>query len=453
MLLDEFAAYCAAEGLRDLSAEVRGHARRALIDWASALYPGTLVAPGTAMVAAHRAELGVGRSSLPGFGTTCFPALAAWINGTVSHTVEMDDIFRDAIYHPGCPTIAAALAVAEDIGATGDQLLRAIVIGYEVSTRIGAAVQPAHYRFFHTTGTAGVFGAAAASAALLAPGKADVALNAMATAASFASGLQQAFRSDAMTKALHAGHAAQVGVQAAQAAAHGVTGAADILEGAAGFGAALAGSPSWRGATDGLGTDYNIGRITMKAHACCGHTFAAIDAAVALRETPGFDINQVRAIDVETYQVALDVTGNPDPRTAFEGKFSLPFVVCHALVHGSVRLDAFGPERLADPAIRQLMKTVHLVADPAMTAGFPSLRSARMRITFADGSTLDHHSPYRKGDPEAPLSDAELNAKFRELVAPVLGDLRANSLLAQFRELGAQPVSSLDLSARAQAAS
>jgi 2-methylcitrate dehydratase PrpD len=445
MLLDDYAAYCATESVRALSDEVRHHARRALIDWASALYPGTVIAPGTALVAAHRAELGVGRSSLPGYGTTAFPALAAWINGTVSHTAEMDDIFRDAIYHPGCPTIAAALAVAEDIGATGDELLRAIVIGYEVSTRIGAAVQPAHYRFFHTTGTAGVFGSAAAVSALLAPGRADVALNAMATAATFASGLQQAFRSDAMTKALHAGHAAQIGLQAAQAANHGVTGAADILEGAAGFGAALAGNPSWKGATDGLGTRYNIGAITMKAHACCGHTFAAIDAAVELRKSPGFDVGQVRAIDIDSYQVALDVTGNADPKTAFEGKFSLPFVVSHALVRGAVRLDAFGPERLNDPVIRKLMKKIKLVADPAMTAGFPSLRSARMRIAMADGRTLEHHSPYRKGDPEAPLTDTELDAKFLELVGPVLGNAPTEALLAQLWNLGAQPVASLNL--------
>ena len=399
------------------------------------------------MVAAHRTELGVGRSSLPGFGTTCFPALAAWINGTVSHTVEMDDIFRDAIYHPGCPTIAAAVAIAEDIGASGDELLRAIVIGYEISTRIGAAMQPEHYRFFHTTGTAGVFGAAAAAAALLAPGKAHVALHAMATAATFASGLQQAFRSDAMTKALHAGHAAQIGLLAAQSAAHGVTGVPNILEGPVGFGAALAGNPSWNGATEGLGTRYNIGAITMKAHACCGHTFAAIDAAVTLRATPSFDIHNVHAIDIDTYQVALNVTGNPEPSTAFEGKFSLPFVVCHALVHGSVRLDAFGPERLNDPTIRTLMKTVRLVADPAMTAGFPSMRSAHMRITMADGSTLSHHSPYRKGDPEAPLSDAELDTKFRELVTPVLGEARADALLTQLWDLGAHPVASLHLAA------
>lgn len=445
MLLEDHARYCAAESLRKLPPEVLHHARRALIDWASALYPGTRVAPCTALAEAHREEFGVGRSSLPGLGTTAFPALAAWINGSASHAVEMDDIFRDAIYHPGCPTIAAALAVGEHIGATGDELLRAIVIGYEVSTRIGAAVQPAHYRFFHTTGTVGVFGSAAAAAALLAPGNAQVALHAMATAATFASGLQQAFRSDAMTKALHAGHAAQVGVQAAQGAARGVTGVPDIMEGAVGFGAALANSPSWEEATSGLGVEYNIGRITMKAHACCGHTFAAVDAVLALRAAHAFDPADVRAIVVDTYQVALDVTGNPDPTTAFEGKFSLPFVVSHALLRGSVRLDAFGADRLEDPAIRAMLEKIRLVADPAMSAGFPSLRSARVRIELADGRSLEHHAPYRKGDPEAPLDDAELEAKFRELVAPVLGTSRADSLLAQLWAVGAQPLSELRL--------
>ncbi len=445
MLLEQFSNWCAAESLRELAPTVRHHARRALIDWASALYPGTIVAPATALVAAHRGELGSGHSSLPGQGTTAFPALAAWINGSTSHTVEMDDIFRDAIYHPGCPTIAAALAVAEDLGASVDELLRAIVIGYEVSTRIGAAIQPAHYRFFHTTGTVGVFGAAAAATALLAPGKADVAMHAMATAATFASGLQQAFRSDAMTKALHAGHAAQVGVQAAMAATHGVTGVHDIMEGPVGFGAALAENPSWTGVTSGLGVGYNIGNMTMKAHACCGHTFAAIDAAVALRQSDAFNSEHIRAIEIDTYQVALDVTGNTDPTTSFEGKFSLPYVVCHAILRGSVRLDAFSADRLRDPAIRTLMKSVRLSADPAMTKHFPTQRAARMRVVMADGSAIEHHARYRKGDPEAPLTDAELNAKFGELVTPVLGAERASELLGKLWRLASEPVRDLQL--------
>jgi len=230
MLLDDFAEYAHGEARRGLQPEVLHHAKRALVDWFSALFPGTAVAPATQLLRTFAAELGHGKSSLPGFDTSAFPGTAAWINGSASHAVEFDDIFRDAIYHPGCPTIAAALAIAEDQGKSGLELLTAVTIGYEISTRIGVAVQPSHYRYFHTTGTVGCFGGAAAVAALLAPGDRNVMRHALATAASFAAGLQQAFRSDAMTKALHAGHAASIGVLAGSGAANGVTGALDILE-------------------------------------------------------------------------------------------------------------------------------------------------------------------------------------------------------------------------------
>ncbi|WP_329957623.1 MmgE/PrpD family protein [Bordetella petrii] len=156
MLLEQLADYGARDSVRDLPADVVHYAKRALVDWFSALYPGTRVAPSPQLLAAHRPELGSGRSSLPGNGTTAYSATAAWINGSVSHAVEFDDIFRDAVYHPGCPVIAAALAVAEEQDASGAALLNAIVVGYEISTRIGAAVQPAHYKYFHTTGTVAV---------------------------------------------------------------------------------------------------------------------------------------------------------------------------------------------------------------------------------------------------------------------------------------------------------
>jgi 2-methylcitrate dehydratase PrpD len=113
-LLKDFAEYAHRDAQRKLPDEVLHYAKRAVVDWFSALYPGTKVSPATNLVRAHAQELGHGRSSLPGFNTTAFPATAAWINGSASHTVEFDDIFKDAAYHPGCPTIAAALAVAED---------------------------------------------------------------------------------------------------------------------------------------------------------------------------------------------------------------------------------------------------------------------------------------------------------------------------------------------------
>ena len=429
-LLESIAAYGARDATRALPPEVVHHAKRAVIDWFAALYPGTRVSPAVNLVRAHAAELGVGRSSLPGFGTTAFPATAAWINGSASHSVEFDDIFRDAVYHPGCPVIAAALAVAEDRAASGGAMLSAVTVAYEISTRIGAAVQPSHYKFFHTTGTAGVFGGAAAAAALLAPGDALVMRHALATAGTFAAGLQQAFRSDAMTKPLHAGHAASVGVQSAMAAASGVTGAADILEGDAGFGAAMSEGAKWERAIEGLGERYNITRITQKNHGCCGHAFAAIDAVLALRP-----LHEVERIEVASYRAAVDVAGIRAPRTAAEAKFSIPYLLAHALIHGSVRLNAFDEDRLNDPAIRELLRKVELREDPALTATFPGQRAARVVVTTRDGRRHEHFAPYRKGDPEAPLSDADIDAKFLELVAPVTGDAKARGLLAQLWRL------------------
>ena len=175
----------------------------------------------------------------------------------------------------------------------------------------------------------------------------------------------------------------------------GVTGAADMLEGEVGFGAALSDGPVWERATQDLGERYNITRITHKSHGCCGHTFAAIDALLALRRELG-DAGRdcVHAIEVETYQVALDVTGNTDPRSAQQARFSLPYVLAQAWLHGSVRLAAFGEARLADPAARALMQRVTLTADPALRRLSFHAR-ARVRLTLADGRTWS--SSHRTG--------------------------------------------------------
>jgi 2-methylcitrate dehydratase PrpD len=442
-LLRRFAEYGARDAVQPLPPEVVRHAKRALIDWFAALYPGTRVSPALNLVRAHAAELGFGRSSLPGFGTTAFPATAAWINGAASHSVEFDDIYREAVYHPGCPVISAALALAEDRALDGGRMLAAITIGYEISTRIGAAVQPSHYRYFHTTGTAGVFGAAAAGAALLAPGDATVMRHALATAGTFASGLQQAFRSESMTKPLHSGHAAQVGVTSAMAAAHGVTGAEDLLEGEAGFVAAMSDGARWDLVLPGLGSDYNITRITFKNHGCCGHAFAALDAALELR--PGIDPGDIEAVEVESYRAALEVAGIADPQGAPDAKFSIPYLMAHALTRGSVRLDAFDEHHLRDPAIRALLKRVTVREDPAMTADFPGKRAARVRITMQDGRRLEGFAPTRKGDPEAPLSDEEVESKFIELAGPVLGKGRAEILLGRLWKIDTLSVLDLEL--------
>lgn len=430
MLITELSNYAAEQINTGLSKDVSHAAKRAFVDWFAALFPGTRAQPASSLIQAHSHELGVGRSSLPGLRTTAFPATAAWINGSVSHAVEFDDIYRDAIYHPGCPTVAAALSVAEHLGASGQQLLKSITIGYEISTRIGAAVQPSHYKYFHTTGTVGCFGSAAAAAALLSPTPA-VTAHALATSATFASGLQQAFRSDAMTKALHAGHAAWVGVTAAFGAEKGITGVLDILEGSAGFGAALADRPNWSKATDGLGTRYNIKNITVKNHGCCGHAFASIDGVLALKQKHGFELQDIDRIEIDTYAAAVEVAGIKDPQSSFECKFSIPYVVSHAAKYGSVRLSAFDAERIIEADLRVLMPRIHVKSDPDLTSNFPNMRAARVKIHLKTGVVLEHMQPFRIGDPESPLSDEQISEKFLELASPVITENQAKQLLNQ----------------------
>jgi len=434
-LAETLAEHAVAFGETPPAEEVRHHARRCVIDWLAALLPGTRLPPATILMQALEDELGRGPASLPGTGRRASPRAAALINGSASHSVEFDDIFRDGLYHPGCPTIAAALAATDSRGGSGEELLRAVIAGYEISTRIAAAIQPAHYRFWHTTGTVGCFGAAVATAVALGLDRTRTA-HAIATVGTFAAGLQQAFRSDSMSKPLHAGRAAEAGLLAASGAARGLTGALDILEGPAGFGAAMAGEVDWTKATEGLGERYNIGRITAKNHGCCGHTFAAIDGALELARTHAIEPAAIRAVTVGTYRVALDVTGSHRAHTPAEARFSLPYVVAHALVHGSVRLDACTPERLADPRVQALLNKVRLEVDDEAEAAFPTRRSAVVTIELEDGGTHGHRQPTRKGDPDAPLSDAELSDKFIELAQPVIGDASAARLLERLWHLG-----------------
>ena len=162
-VVERFASWAEEYRSTRIAANVLHHAKRAVIDWYAALFPGAVVAPATLLEVASKEELDTGRAFLA-LGRKATVRAAALINGSAAHTVEVDDIFRDGIYHPGAPTIAAALALAQANGASGEQLLRAVIVGYEISTRIGAAMGRAHYRYWHNTGTIGVFGACAAAA-------------------------------------------------------------------------------------------------------------------------------------------------------------------------------------------------------------------------------------------------------------------------------------------------
>jgi len=438
-VVERFAGFAESFRTEPLAPLVLHHAKRAVIDWYAAVLPGAVLPPATLLVRALAEELDRGKSRLA-MGRHATIRAAALINGSAAHTVEVDDIFRDGIYHPGAPTIAAALALAQARSASGEAFLRAIIVGYEISTRIAAAMGRAHYKYWHNTGTIGCFGACAAAAELLRLDRMRFA-HALATVATFSAGLQQAFRMDSMSKPLHAGRAAEAGVTAALAASEGITGSLDVLEGDSGYGRAMGegDGPDWERTLATLGEDFHITRMTFKNHACCGHVFAAIDGALALQQQMRVLAPDIERVSIGTYKAALDVARHESPRTAAEARFSLKYTVASALTHGSVRLAAFEPSRLGDPVTRELMRRIDVVIDPELDAVFPAQRAARITIESRDGRRGEHLQPTRKGDPEAPLSDAELEHKYLELASPVLGEERARELLARLWRLEREP--------------
>ncbi len=391
-------------------------ARRCLVDWWGGAVAGSVEAPAT--VLREALAPGGGPARLLPWGDGADMRTAALINATAAHTVEVDDIYSPGLYHPGVSVIGAALAVADGERASGADLLAAIVAGYEVSNRIARAVNPAHYRLWHTTATVGFFGAAVAAARVMRLDAGRTA-HALSTAASFAAGLRHAFSSDAMTKPLHAGRAAEGGVLAALGARHGLTGVADMLEGARGFGVAMSEAVDWHEAVAGLGAEWTIERITAKPYPCCGHTFAAIDAVRAIigEVTP----EAIERIAVGTDRVGVEICENTDPATPYEAKFSLPYCVALAALGRPVDLAAFAPEALHEAELRAMMGRIEVAVDGEAEAAFPALRAARVAVTTRDGRVRSHRQPTRRGDPDFPLSDAEIGAKFHLLADPVIG--------------------------------
>lgn len=411
----------AAWNEKPLDGDVEHHARRAVLDWFAALIPGCLEGPAPLLAKALVSQRGQGNAICYVDGLAGSARHAALLNGTASHTVEFDDIYRDGGYHPGSPTISAALAVAQDVGATYDQFLRAVIGGFEVGCRIALALQPSHYRNWHITGTVGTIGAAVATA-MLKGGSAETVAHAIAISTSFAGGHQENLQGEGLTKPLHSGHAADAGVLAGLSAAAGITGSLNSLHAPHGYAAATSDDRgNWDAALEGLGEWTPITRMTFKNHGCCGHIFPTLDGLSILKKTYGFSLDDIKHIHVLGYAATKSICDRMQVESARDARFSLQYCVSALLVTGKVRLAAFTEKTLGDPAIRQFMNRITVTTDDEIAARYPRLRQAKIRVELQDGRLLEHYQETRKGDPENPLSDGELSDKFMELTAS-LGD-------------------------------
>ncbi|WP_428035253.1 MmgE/PrpD family protein [Amphritea sp.] len=403
-----------------LSDDISQATRRAILDWFATTLPGCVQPPAMLLAAACHSSRGNGKAVCYVDGSLGSARHAALINGTASHTVEFDDIFKDGGYHPGSPTIAAALAVAQDQEASLEQLHRAIIAGYEVGCRISLAIQPSHYTYWHITSTVGTIGAAVAAAMLL-KGDATIIANAIALATSFAGGHQQNLQGEGMAKAMHPGHAADAGILAAMAAAEGMTGSMDSLHAPKGYAAATSASTgNWDAAFEGLGEWTPITRMTVKNHGCCGHIFPALDGLRILQSEHDFAVEDIHSIHIEGYGPTYNMCNRPAPKSAQEARFSIQYCIAAQFFLGAVRLSAFTETALAREDIRAFMPRVSVSEDAELAAAYPRKRMARINVTLNNGQTLNHFQQTRKGDPENPLTDAEMIAKYDELAGSVI---------------------------------
>ena len=408
------ARYGVASCFENLPGAVVHEARRALVNWAGCAI-GASAHPTVAQAwSAMQAFAGAPQATLLGRSERTDILHAALINGISSHVLDFDDTHPDTLVHPSGPVAAAVLALGEWRHASGRELVNAFVTGVEVECRIARAVLPAHYDAgWHITGTAGIFGAAAACARLLGLDE-ERTVWALGIAASQAAGLRENFGS--MVKSLHPGRAAQNGLASALMAQAGFTSSATAIEGKSGFARVLSTTVDLAKCVDALGERYDLLGNTYKPYACGLVIHPAIDAAIRFRNEHGVRAADVARIDLVVHPLTLELTGKKTPRTGLEGKFSVFHSAAVALIDGAGGEAQYADARVNAAEVVALRAKVHAVADAGM-----ALDAVDATLTLTNGQQHQVQIAHCAGSRDAPMSNAMLDAKFCAQCEPVLG--------------------------------
>lgn len=396
---------------------------------------------GAAHALATRAG-GVGEASAVGAPTRMPVTAAAFVNGTLAHSLDFDDTHLPSVLHPSATVIPTAFAVAEACGVGGRELMAAAAAGYEVIVRTGMAAYDRELgnstffeKGFHATSICGTLGAAVVAAKLLGLDVDGIA-NALAIATSLGSGVIEANRSGGSVKRIHCGWAAQAGITAAFAALHGITGPRTALEGRFGFYNAFCDrrfNPAE--ILEGLGESWSVPDIFFKPYPTNHFTHGGIDAAIALRAR--VDVSAIVDIELGVAAPTLRTIAQPEdvkarPATGYAAQFSGPFTVAVALVGGrglGVALDDFSDERVRDPLLLDLAGKVRCVPEPRCDSIFPNQFPAVLRIATKDGSRFEHWVLENRGGPGNPLTQEEIRQKFMSNVQDLMPSAEAESLV------------------------
>ncbi|HLL27999.1 MAG TPA: MmgE/PrpD family protein [Xanthobacteraceae bacterium] len=397
----------------DLPQNVRKEGSRTLLNWVGVAIGGSRHQTVDIAAAALGPFSGPPQASLLGRRERFDIMNAAFINGVSSHIFDYDDTHLKTIIHPAGPVASAILAISEMQPVTGKDFLNALVLGVETECRIGNAVYPNHYDAgWHITGTAGVFGAAAAAGKLLGLNEQQM-VWALGLAASQPVGLRESFGS--MNKSFNPGRAASNGIFAALLASKNYTSSDGMIEAKRGWANTISTKQDYKEITEDLGQRYEAALNTYKPFACGIVLHPAIDAAIQLRNENKLTAEQIERVDLKVHPLVLELTGKKTPREGLEGKFSIYHAVAIAIIEGAGGEKQFSDRAVNDPAVVALRSEVV----PVITPGIDPAQ-VDMTIVLKDGRTLHRFIEHAIGSLDAPMSDAALEAKFTDLADGIL---------------------------------
>ncbi len=424
------ACYVATHPSRGWSDAVDREAHRTLFNWLGCAIGGARHEAVEAALAAVNALQPSPQATVLGRAERVDMASAALVNGIASHVFDFDDTHLKTIIHPAGPVASALLALGEVRGTSGRALLDALVLGIDVACRMGNAIYPDHYdRGWHITGSTGMLGAAAACARLLGLDEQRTTM-ALGIAASQPNGLREQFGT--MTKPLHPGAAARTGLMAALMAQHGYTASARALEAPRGFAQVVSPKHTWSELTDELGQRFEISFNSYKPFACGVVIHPCIDACAQLRAR-GVKPEDVVRIEMKVHSLVLELTGKKEPADGLQGKFSVYHGCAVGLIFGRAGEDEYADAIVQREDVVALRRKVVATVDTSIDEA-----AADVTALLADGRRERVFVEHAIGSLHNPMSDAQLEDKFRALVAPVLGEARVVALIDAAARFGAQ---------------
>jgi 2-methylcitrate dehydratase PrpD len=416
------ADYIVSARPEDLPAKVSREGTRTFLNWVGCAVGGSCHETIDIAIGALKPFSGPPQATVLGRRERFDILHAALLNGISSHIFDFDDTHLKTVIHPAGPVASAILGLTEYTQISGRDFLNALVLGIEIECRIGNAVYPAHYEVgWHITGTAGVFGAAAAAGKLLGLDAQQMTW-ALGLAATQPVGLREMFGT--MTKSFHPGRAAQNGLTAALLAARGYTSSAAAIEAKRGWANVLSTNRDYGQMTERLGESFEILLNTFKPYACGIVIHPAIDGCIQLRNQYGLIPPAIERIELRVNPLVLELTGKRAPQTGLEGKFSVFHACAVAIVEGAAGERQFSDRAVGDPTIVALRDRIAANVDANMPAD-----AAGIDIVLRDGRDLPIFIAHALGSLERPMTDVDLEDKFTALAEDILSARRTRRLI------------------------